>query len=98
MIREMNDKDVPIISRVFKSANPHANISEIEEWTLSNLHEAEGVYLILEKDGEIIGGISSFILNGAGIIDDIAIKNNLRRKGYGSKLIIDCVYKLWCIK
>lgn len=94
MIREMQETDIPIISRIYKSANPHATVKEISNWTLGNLQKVEGVYLILEKDGKIAGGISSYVLNDIGHIDDIAIKWNVRRKGYGSILMVKCLKKL----
>jgi N-acetylglutamate synthase-like GNAT family acetyltransferase len=63
-------------------------------WTNKNLHKADGVYLIFEKKGRVIGGISSYIFHGVGYIDDIAVRSDLRRKGYGSKLMYRCIRKL----
>jgi ribosomal protein S18 acetylase RimI-like enzyme len=94
MIRKMRNIHIPIISRIYKSANPHATVREIMNWTTKNLHMAEGVFLIFEKDHKMIGGVSSYIMNDVGYIDDIAVRRNLRRKGYGSKLLYRCISKL----
>jgi ribosomal protein S18 acetylase RimI-like enzyme len=94
MIRKMRNKHIPFISRIYKSANPHATVKEIMNWTNKNLHKADGVYLIFEKKGRVIGGISSYIFHGVGYIDDIAVRSDLRRKGYGSKLMYRCIRKL----
>ena len=94
MIRDMVEADIPVVSKLYKSANPHSNEIDIAKWTASNLKLADGVYLVLEKDGIIIGGISSYIKGDTGFIDDIAIDDKHRQKGHGAKLMKECINQL----
>lgn len=88
-IREMRESDLPVVSRLYTAANPHATATQIADWTGWILQKFPDLALVLERDGEIIGAITGEVKagGGVGIIEDITIQERHRGRGYGSRLI-----------
>jgi L-amino acid N-acyltransferase YncA len=84
----MDKKDVPTVAKIYKDANPHATIKEIEEWTARYVKLCPEFCFVLEKDGKIIGASSGYMKNKVGYLEDIALIKKFRRMGLGSKLMI----------
>jgi ribosomal protein S18 acetylase RimI-like enzyme len=97
-VRRMLSSDVEKLARLFMEANPHATFEQIFDWTGKYLAKCPELTFTLEEDGRIVGGISCGMMDADGYIGDIAVREDRRRKGYGTMLMSKALEKFESMK
>ncbi len=79
---------------LFQEANPHASIKMIKNWTRKTLSDFPQFCWVIKKEGEIIGAVAGLVITSKkgeirkyGVIDDIAVDELYRGRGYGTLLM-----------
>lgn len=93
MIRPMEISDLPVVTHIFKQANPNTTAEAIHKYTLPVLQEfPQFCWVILDSEGSrIVGGITGVILKDQpmGYIMDIAVDPSHHHQNLGDLLIVN---------
>lgn len=87
-IRLMKDSDLKKVCHIYIDANKFTTEKNIIKWTSLSLKEYPNYHFILEKGGKIIAAASVTLRKkDSAMLEDIAVRRDLRGKGHGTKLL-----------
>jgi ribosomal protein S18 acetylase RimI-like enzyme len=86
----MHEEDVPAVAVLYEDANPHTTAARIAEWTTRIVREYGDLAIVLERDASILGAASGDVnTEGHGVLQDIAVLSTHRRRGHGTRLLVE---------
>ena len=86
-LKQMTKKHLDDVVNLYIYSNPFTTKKAIRSWTKVGLEKFPDLNYVLLQGDEIVGAVSAIVKGRSIIINDIAIAEKHRNKGYGAKLI-----------
>lgn len=86
-IRQMQEKDLGVVSNLAMLANPHAVKAKYKRHILDELRKSPELSFAAEVDGKVVGYAQAEVNNGIALLEDIAVAAEFQKSGIGEKLL-----------